>query len=275
MTPAIVTVEDIRRAVGRLGLARKPLCVHASLRSFGRVVGGPEAVINGLSAEGCTVMAATFCDDFGAPPPADDRPKRNGTDYDNYAGPVGTTGRVYSSACNDVDVDEMGAVAAALLQMPGRARGNHPLCSFSAVGPLAEDLIRTQAPMDVCAPLRALGELGGCVVLMGVGYENMTLLHLAEREAGRNLFIRWARGPDGAPMRCEAGGCSAGFASFEPVLASLVNHSEVGNSLWRVIPAGRALAVATEAIRADPLITHCGRADCERCNDAVAAGPIL
>jgi len=48
----------------------------------------------------------------------------------------------------------------------------------------------------------------------------------------------------------------------------------VGQSLWRVFPAKHALAIAAEAIRREPLITHCGQA-CERCDDAVLGGPLL
>lgn len=41
---------------------------------------------------------------------------------------------------------------------------------------------------DVCAPLQTLSEQDGYIVLAGVGFEKMTLLHLAEKNAGRKLF---------------------------------------------------------------------------------------
>jgi len=86
----------------------------------------------------------------------------------------------------------------------------------------------------VFKPLRALSETGGYVVLMGVGLEAMTLIHLAEQMAGRNRFRRWANGPDGRPME-----------------------------------------VATRAIEDDASITHCGDAECGRCDDAVMGGPLI
>ncbi len=49
----------------------------------------------------------------------------------------------------------------------------------------------------------------------------------------------------------------------------------VGRSVWRVFEAREALRLAAAAIRADPRITHCGAAVCERCDDAVAGGPVL
>lgn len=55
-----VSLEDIREGVRTLGLSGAALCVHASLRSFGWVDGGAAVVIEGLLAEGCTVMLRTL-----------------------------------------------------------------------------------------------------------------------------------------------------------------------------------------------------------------------
>ena len=85
-----------------------------------------------------------------------------------------------------------GCDTAPVLARPERLRGDHPLASFSAIGPLATDLIDGQHGGAVHAPLRALGEMDGAIVMVGVGLTRMTLLHLAEQEAGRTQFQRWA-----------------------------------------------------------------------------------
>ena len=103
----------------------------------------------------------------------------------------------------------------------------------------------------------------------------MTLLHLAEKEAGRALFRRWANDPHGQPMAVEVGGCSEGFGRLEPYLRPVMRRINVGQSKWTLLPADQALAYAAAAIHADPQITHCGVKTCERCNDAVKGGPIL
>jgi aminoglycoside 3-N-acetyltransferase len=108
---------------------------------------------------------------------------------------------------------------------------------------------------------------------MGVGLDKMTLLHLAEQEAGRHPFRRWANGPDGHPMEVEVGGCSDGFAKLEPILARLEQAGRVGQSLWRIFPALEALEAAARAIREDAAITHCGDPGCGRCRDALLGGP--
>jgi aminoglycoside N3'-acetyltransferase len=268
-----VTVEDIRHATRAAGLSEQPLCVHSSLSSFGQVEGGASAVVRGLLDEGCTVFVPTFSLTFSIPPPPDMRPPRNAWDYDNpIPDPLGV-GRAYTPETNEMN-GWLGAIPTAVLEMEGRARGNHPLNSFSAVGPLARDMVDRQAPDDVYAPCERLAELGGFVVLMGVGLTSMTLIHLAERKAGRTLFRRWANDIDGAAMMVEVGSCSTGFNRFDRVLAPLERRTTVGDSLWRIFPAGPALEAATLAIRADPTITHCGKEEC-RCNDAVLGGPML
>jgi aminoglycoside N3'-acetyltransferase len=124
-------------------------------------------------------------------------------------------------------------------------------------------------------PLAALARMEGSIVLMGVGLERMTALHLAEKEAGRTLFRRWAKTATGEFTVVEVGGCSEGFGNLERYLLSVTHTTVVGQSTWKIFAAGEVLAYATAAIRADPQITHCGIATCERCDDAVAGSPIL
>lgn len=270
----MVTAQNIREAAQPLGLSGRALCVHASLSSFGWVEGGGSAVVDGLLAEGCTVVVPTFSWTFAVPPPRAE-PPRNGWDYEDFEGPTAGIGRVYSPGTMEMDEADMGAIPAAVLGRAGRVRGSHPLCSFAAVGPLAHELISGQEPLNVWAPLRAVAEANGSVVLMGVGFEKMTFLHLAEQVAGRNPFRRWANGPDGQTMEVEVGGCSDGFGNLEPILSPVMRESKVGRSIWRVLPADAALELAARAIREDPRTTHCGNSECGRCNDAVAGGPIL
>ncbi|HXF62669.1 MAG TPA: AAC(3) family N-acetyltransferase [Caldilineaceae bacterium] len=270
-----VTQADIQSALRQLGLAGQAVCVHASLRSFGRVSGGAQAVVQAFLAEGCTLMAPSFSYDFAIAPPPDLRVPRNGLHYDRpYPGNTAGAHRRYTPASQEIDAG-MGAIAAAVVQHPERLRGRHPLNSFSAVGPLAARLIAGQAPLAVYAPLRALVEVEGFVLLMGVRLDSMTLLHLAEQEAGRVPFRRWANDSAGRPQMVEAGGCSDGFERLAPVLRPWQRQIAVGASRWQVYPAGPALEAAAAAIRADPQITHCGNPDCERCNDALLGGPQL
>ena len=230
--------------------------------------------MDGFLQAGCTVVVPAFSYSFFAvPPPPDSRPARNAWSYDSFDDPKSGIGRVYGAASTDVD-SEMGIIPATIVRTSERMRGNHPLNSFAAVGPLAADLVSSQAPLDVYAPLKALARTDGYVVLAGVGLDRMTLVHLAEEMAGRNLFIRWANGPDGRPMAVKVGGCSRGFGKLEPVLSSLMNKGQVGESVWLVYPAKATLEAARDAIRDRPELTRCGVPQCDRCSDAINGGPI-
>lgn len=288
MTAYKITQTALQAALRALGLAERPVCVHASLRSFGAgdgagdgaggagvIDGGAQTVVQAFLAEGCTLLAPSFTYDFARVPPPALRVPRNGIHYDRpYPGGAAGAARIYTPASREIDRD-MGAIAAAVARHPARVRGDHPLNSFSAVGPLAARLVAGQAPLAVYAPLAALAEAGGAVLLMGVGLESMTLLHLAEEVAGRVPFRRWANDAAGRPQMVQAGGCSDGFGRLAPVVQPWQREGRVGQSRWQVFAAGPALDAAAAAIRADAQSTHCGNPDCERCNDAAAGGPIL
>lgn len=266
------SVRNVAAAPRRAGLSGRPVCVHCSLRSFGRLEGGARTIIDAFLAEGSTVLVPSFSWSYATPPPASDRPRQNGT---RYEGPVRTAtgGPIFDPTSTVVDRD-MGAVSAAVVSAPGRVRGYHPICSFAAVGPDAARLVETQAPGDVWAPLEQLVELGGAVVLMGVDPTRLPLAHLAETRAGRRPFVRWALNEKAEVIRVQVGSCSDGFASFENILEGVGSEWVVGESKWAVLPAEQTLDALTRAIVETPEITRCENPECDRCRDALAGGPL-
>jgi aminoglycoside 3-N-acetyltransferase len=271
----VVTPQDIQQALRTLGLSGQAICLHSSLRSFGRVDGGATTVIRSFLDEGCTLLVPTFSSVFEVTPPPYLQFERNGCNYAAATtNPTQDAGRVYTPEVSDID-RYMGVVPAAVLARPDCVRGNHPLNSFTAVGPQAVRLIAKQTPSDVYGPLTALAEIKGFVLLMGVGFERMTLLHLAEKEAGRILFRRWANDWQDGPVAVEVGSCSEGFGNLEPYLRPFTRVTTVGSSRWMLLRADQALASVSAAIRENPHITHCSVRTCERCEDAVKGGPIL
>jgi len=56
----VVTEQDIHHALRTLGLPGQVVCLHSSLRSFGHVAGGANAVVRVFLDEGCTILVPTF-----------------------------------------------------------------------------------------------------------------------------------------------------------------------------------------------------------------------
>jgi aminoglycoside N3'-acetyltransferase len=268
-----VLIDDIRQAVTVNGLAGKPVCIHSSLKSFGRVAGGPRTVIDAFLLEGCTVIVPAFVSTFWAMPSKTKRYKRNAWNYDALINSW-RCDKVYTPETNDIDEVFMGAIPAELLRIDGRSRGRHPMNSFAAVGPLAESIISHQTCTDVYGHFRALADADGMIVLMGVDLNRMTFIHYAEQCAGRNLFIRWANTEDEMGAEICVGSCSEGFVNLDPILDPYRQEAIVGASRWSIFSSSTILPVLVDAIRQNPQITHCADPACTRCNDMIAGGPI-
>jgi len=266
---------DILKGIDQLGIESKIVCIHSSLKSFGFVEGGAQTIVNAFLDEGYTILAPTFSMDYLIHPPKDDRPLRNGCNYENYSDNFSHSNNIFTTKSQIIDRESMGAIPYEILKMPNRDRGYNPLNSFTAIGPRSKELVSEQSPIDVYAPLRKLYELDGYIILMGVDLTRMTAIHYAEELAGRNLFIRWAKGLDGQPIRVSVGSCSKGFNNFNPLLKNTEKRVWVGESLWRIFPMRKVVDLCTEAIRDNQMITHCGNDSCEKCRDAVQGGPIL
>ncbi len=269
-----VSVKDISETIKKAGLVKKSVCIHSSLRSFGGIKGGADTVIKAFLDSGCTVMVPTFSFSYAVFSPEGMRFKRNGVDYADLSWIKNAGDAVFTAGSKEID-DDMGALPLAVLAENNSVRGNHPLCSFTAIGPYAHELIKSQSPMDVYAPLRELALFQGHVLLMGVGVDKMTALHLAEQMAGRNMFVRWAMDSTGKIITAEVGGDSAGFVNLDPYINHLDKKEQCGESVWRAFPVNKVLKQAARVIQLKPEITHCADVKCLRCNDAVAGGPVL
>ncbi|MFW9930677.1 MAG: AAC(3) family N-acetyltransferase, partial [Candidatus Thorarchaeota archaeon] len=181
---------------------------------------------------------------------------------------------VYNPNSNEIH-ESMGKIPKYILSLKNRMRGNHPICSFTAIGPKSKDIVCKQDNINIYAPFKEINHLQSYILLMGVDLTKVTAIHFAEECSGRNLFIRWARDISGNIITTKVGGDSDGFNKLEPFTRHLEKNFYVGNSLWRLYPFNKFVEEIAELIRINPSITHCGNPRCKDCNDAVKGGPII
>ena len=172
------------------------LLVHSSLSALGWVAGGPVAVVLALEQ----VLG------------------QNGT----LVMPTHTTGLTEPSLWQNPPVPEawwetirhetpafdpaisptrkMGAIVECFRTQPRTLRSTHPHVSFAARGPNAAAITAKhslEAGLGEESPLARIYDLGGYVLLLGVGHGNNTSLHLAEYRA---TYAGKALTTQGAPM---------------------------------------------------------------------------
>jgi aminoglycoside 3-N-acetyltransferase len=268
-----VDSASLLRDLAAAGLVGQRAVVHSSLRSLGHVAGGAGTVAAALAATLETLVVPTCCWGEGSPecsPPEDERWVQNGrADGD---GPKHVP--LPFDPERTLPVPAMGAISRAVLRLPGAARGAHPLVSFAAVGREAERYTLGQTGEAPHFALQQLAEDGGLVVLLGVDLTRCTALHVAENQAGQRSFVRWALGRDGRRERVLIGGCSEGFESLWPELASVFRVCGVGGASVRIAPLAPLIAAATAVFARDRASGRCDDSSCLRCRDGALGGPI-
>ena len=182
MKPLILK-QDLLAAFRELGMQPgMTVMAHTSLSSMGYVCGGAptviEALLEAVGSEG-TIMMPTqswknLDAEVGVHPEVSEEDwqtiRDNWPAYDKRTTPTQT----------------MGAVAELFRQWPGSLRSDHPARSVSANGRHAAYLTEHHDLSNIFgdgSPIGRLYELDGYVLLIGVGYDKNTSLHLADARA--------------------------------------------------------------------------------------------
>jgi aminoglycoside N3'-acetyltransferase len=137
------------------------LLVHSSFRAVRPVEGGPlgliQALREALGPEG-TLAVPSWTGDDDAP-------------FDPATTPPAA---------------ELGIVPGLFWRLPGVLRSAHPM-ALAAIGPMAARIVEGPLPLPPASPDGPIGrvhDLDGQVLLLGVGHDADTTLHLAELLAG-------------------------------------------------------------------------------------------
>lgn len=229
------------------------LLVHTSFRAVRPVAGGPRGLIEALRAaighDGTLVMPSWSGDD--------DRP------FDPTITPASP---------------DLGVVADLLWRVPGAVRSDH-VHAFAAIGPRAAAITADRLPLPPSIPESPVGRVHECdgqVLLLGVGHDADTTLHLAELLAGVPYRVPkyCTVFRDGRAVRIDYGEndhCCARFALIDDWLRArgLQSEGPVGHAHARLARARHIVDVALEHLAHDPLVfLHAPGAGCDECDAA-------
>lgn len=263
-----VSFTDLRTSLFKLGLSHTPVIAHASLKSFGEVVGGADAVLRALLDSVWALVMPTFTYKTMITPEVG--PPNNGIAY----GTEHDLNRMAEPFSREMPADkQMGIIPETLRKHPRARRSGHPIQSFAGI--YAEKFLAAQTMQNPLGPIGALLDADGWVLLLGVDHTVNTSIHYAEKLVGRRMFTRWALLPDRIIECPNFPGDSTGFEAIAPDLVSVTRTVKAGDATIRALPLRALVNAVMERILADPLALLCSRPDCLRCNavrDSVAAG---
>lgn len=232
------------------------LLVHTSFRAVRPIEGGPLGLIESLraalGADGTLVMPSWTGDDE--------------TVFDPATTPAS---------------EDLGLVAETFRKLPGIVRSSHPF-AFAAIGPRAIEITGGPLPTPPHSPespVARVWELDGQVLLLGVGHDANTTLHLAELLAGVPYRVpkHITALVEGRPVRVEYGEndhCCQRFALADEWLRErgLQREGRVGHARARLFRARDVVEVALAQLKRDPLeFLHPPEALCEECDLARAS----
>jgi aminoglycoside N3'-acetyltransferase len=249
-----LTQDELADQLRELGVAPGGvLVVHTSFRAVGPVAGGPAGLIGALRAalgpEGTLVM-----------------PSWTGSDEDPFD-PRTTPAS-----------PDLGIVADTFWRMPGGVRSEHPF-AFAAIGPEAEAVTAGPLPLPPHvhdSPIGRVYDRGGQVLLLGVGHDANTTLHLAELLAGvpygvpKHITIQRDGNPVRVPYR-ENDHCCLRFGLADGWLRErgLQAEGRVGHADARLVRSRDVVGVAFEFLARDPLVfLHPPDEGCPDCDEA-------
>jgi aminoglycoside N3'-acetyltransferase len=172
----------------------------------------------------------------------------------------------------------MGIVADTFWRMPGVLRSDNPH-AFAALGPRAAE-ITAPHPIDIPhghdSPPGRVYDLDGQVLLLGIGHDANTTIHVAENMAGMRYFrmqhVTVTR--NGVLSRLdyqELDHCCQNFALLDDWLGDRQRRGTIGRADARLARSRDIVDTAIRHLRENETVFLHGMGECEECDDARTA----
>jgi aminoglycoside 3-N-acetyltransferase len=258
MTSSLVTSSDLKTGLSKLGLSKSLVIAHASLKAFGPIEGGADTMLNALLDSVRGIIMPTFTYMTMLNPEVG--PPKNGITY----GSETDLNKMVEAYYPDMPADKMmGVLPEVLRKHPKAKRSMHPIQSFAGIR--ADGILNTQTIYNPLAPIGALADSDGWVLLLGVDHRVNTSIHYAEKLGGRLQFIRWALVQDRVVECPGFPGDSEGFEAIAPAVEKYTRRVEIGNALVQAVHLKSLIKVVLDQLKENPFALLCQRPDCERC----------
>ncbi len=251
--------DELKSAFQELSLANKPVIAHASLQPFGYIHNGADTALQALISSVKSLIMPAFTYRTMITPEVG--PPNNGITY----GADGDLNKMAQPFTLNMRADPMmGVLPEALRNHPAAKRTAHPILSFTGIQ--SDLILGTQTLYEPFAPIAALSDEDGWIVLINVDHTVNTSIHYAEKLAGRKQFMRWALVENRVVECPNFPGDSSGFDAIESYIRPDTRRVDMGEAFIQAIPLKRLFEAVQELIKLDPLALLCQRTDCERCN---------
>jgi aminoglycoside 3-N-acetyltransferase len=246
-----VTTEQIVEGIRKLGVRPGDLLLaHSSLKSFGTVEGGADAVADALVrsvSPGGSVFVPTF--NFAKLP------------WDRATTPSLT-----------------GAITEAFRNRPDARRSDHPTHAVAGIGPLAHDILADHEqhhPFGDDSPLWRLWQRNAWVLLIGCRHNSSSMIHVAEERAGVPYLNRTRTQkivtPDGLrDVTLRRPNCSNSFNRIDAPLRAKgqIIDGDLGPSHLMLMRSQDIVTTAIDMLRDDPYALLCDAGTCPVCDEA-------
>jgi aminoglycoside 3-N-acetyltransferase len=237
------------------------LGVALSLRSVGRVVGGPDAFIDALldilGPEG-TLMMNCYTRFYQV---SQIKSHLEGQTFDYRSTPAWT-----------------GLVSETFRKRPGTIRSRHPLSSIAASGRMANYLTKGH---DETArsylPYSRLANINGKMLYIGLGNDLVSMRHEAQSLAGLMDIVPLEVGinylDDNGELKLfiskDTYACIKKLKDFVPIIKDLglAKEGPIGNAPSMLLPVRGTLDAMTKLLKDDPTLNLCDNVTCIWCRE--------